>query len=64
MKKIKYNLQAMLADAARDEAGAKAARQLVSQNAIAAMLKQATPKQKTGNGPAEPQPPQPSSHAP
>lgn len=41
MKKIKYNLKEMLADVAKDEAGSKPVHRIISQAAIAEMLKKA-----------------------
>lgn len=41
MKKIKYNLKELMADAEKDETASKPIRQLVSQDVISEMLKKA-----------------------
>jgi len=43
MKKIKYDLKEMLAEAARDEQANKPVARIISQDAIADMLKQKKP---------------------
>jgi len=41
MKKIKYNLKELMADAEKDEAAAKPVRRIISQDNISEMLKKA-----------------------
>ncbi len=53
MKKIKYNLNEMLAEADKDEAATKPVRRIINQDSISEMLRKTKPppKEAKQNGP-------------